>query len=205
MEISHASSIFLLTLFVFSTIGNKNSWSRANRFSLFLGISLIFELGSITTAAFGIHNFWIFKIFLIVELLYFNYFHRDILNSTIDIRGINAILIIALIISSILGFIFEFINPWFLTILIIYFIAQNGLILLSLFKQRSDNLLQQSQFWVCIGRLSYFMLIFFIFFGANIFNDLYKNVIFLNTFLVTNIVANFLRYSAYTKSLLVNG
>jgi hypothetical protein len=204
MEISHLSSFFLLFLLFFSAKANRSPLSIANKFTLFLAISFIFELGTIITAANAIHNIWILKIFLFVELVYFNYYHRGLLNSSIDIKIINLILIVITVLSVLMGFVFNYIEPWFLTIFILYFIAQNCFILLSLFKQRSETLLHQNEFWVTIGRLSYFILILFIFFGSKLFPSIWTDLVFLNTFLVVNIAANFIRYSAYLKSFLVN-
>ena len=204
MEISHLNSFILLGVFLISLFWNKNPFLKSKSFSVYLGISAIFEIVTIVTAMNGINNHWVLKIFLMVEFFYFNYLHLGTLSQNSKVTFSRISIIALMLISLVLGQLFNFVDRWFLIIVIFYFIAQNCLVLLILFRNNAEKLLNLGEFWISVGRLSYFILILFIIVGANHFESLNGNMIFMNTFLVVNIVANILRYSAYTKSMYLN-
>lgn len=204
MEISHINSFILLGVFLISLFWNKNPFLKSKNFSFYLGISVVFEIVTIATALNGMNNHWVLKIFLIVEFFYFNYLHFGTLNQNTKVTLSSITIMVLMIIALILGKAFNFLDRWFLIIVIFYFIAQNCLVLLILLRNKAEKLLNLGEFWISVGRLSYFILILFIIVGANHFESLNRNIIFMNTFLVVNIVANVLRYSAYTKSMYLN-
>lgn len=204
MEWHHLNSIFLVLTFLGILLFNRNELNELKRFNFFLGFSLIIEFVSIYTATNGWNNYWLFTLFLCVELIYFNSYHWKLLKSTKDIRIANYILFFSLTSSLVLVYITGYIRYWFFTLFIIYFIAHNLLILVALFREKTNQLLEQGQFWMANGRLTYYMLILFIFFGANLYEGINDNTLFQATFLIVNIVANFVRYSSYVKGFLLN-
>jgi len=205
VQLSFLNTLFLLITFLIGIkrfpVGKAPGSQLAKRaFLTFIGISLLFDSVSIFTSLNGIHNFWIFKVFLIVEVLFFQFYFKDFFGQMERVNRVLNILFVLILSFIGLSYVKEGFDSWYLIVLIVYFIIRSGLALIITFLHNEIHPLKSSIFWISLGRLVYYVLVLFIFIAPIIEKKIWSNTIFVLTFDGTIMGANFLRYLSYNRS-----
>lgn len=174
-------------------------------FLAFLSFSVIVEIISNIISHYQINNFFVFKFFLIIDLLFFTYlFAKNKLsyswstNFGILLGSILAILYFA---NFFIYYEFNF-SLLFFTSAILFLIIQSGIANLIIFKTFEFLPYKSSFFWIASARILYYLFILFIFVYPSIVRDSFNIKIFDYAFMLINAFANISLNLFYSKSLL---
>lgn len=171
-------------------------------FWYFIVFSTLFE--GVVFYAFLKHwnNLWMFKVFLVCDLLFFSwYFNRYLPFPKWKI--IFTIVIFAVLLVSELYIRISHrqnLNSIFYFTVFLFFIIQSGYIIIVTFENFEISILNNYAFWIAFARLFYFLSILFIYTYANITKDMYNNEFFKVANNTTNSVANIILNTLYGVS-----
>lgn len=174
-------------------------------FLYFVTFSIFVEISALITAFNGINNLKIFQSFLLVESLFFYWFLKKQFIDKYHILLISLVFIISGIIL--------FIAPFYITnnknVQSIFFISnalgfiiQSMLVLLIIFDNYENYILDNFLFWIFSARIIYFLIILFYFMTPVINGNGELRIKYGYVFSILHSFANFLCNLIYTKSFL---
>lgn len=200
LSISSVFLPFIVGLIFFKTLTKpqKFFWS-------FIAFSVLIEIVSSILSYRNINNFFVFKIFLFIDLLFFIMYFKK---CQLSYKWINFLGIMVVFLSLILGFLFPILNiaikfeSYFFISIFIYLIIQSGAVNIILFDESEELPFYNYNFWIASARLLYYLFVLFIYVYQSYSEVGFNDKIFNKTFLIINSVANVLLNLMYTKSFL---
>ncbi len=201
-------AILWLTMLVpiLSGIWLKNKLDKPTKFFvLFTVFSLLFDVLNTYIGIVYKDNQWLFKIFLICDLIFFVWYYHFVFDKPLWSISINIFFIITLITIEILTTHFQNLNlyaSWFHFMLFVFFIIQSAVAILKSFKVFENNIFVQPVFWISFGRLFYFLLIVFVFVYPKLIYKGIDNKLIATVNSFVNLFANFCLYTLYAIGIL---
>lgn len=170
------SILSLLIPLILGLLFYRSNGKPLNFFLWFIVFSSVFELISTTMVYNGINNHGMFKIFLIIDFLFFTWYFNNLTVYKIWMKITTLLIFVFLGLDGYnLIFLDGKLYPQviFLIPMFMYLILQSMYALTTLLKE--PELIQNSTFWIATGRLLYFLIIFSIYsynyFKPQSFND----------------------------------
>lgn len=175
-------------------------------FVLFVIFSLVVDIYNYYIGIVYNDNQWVFKIFLICELVFFAWFYHFIFEKPMWKLYINLIFVICLTLVELLSFFNAIINDyasWYHFLFFLFFIVQSAYATIYAFKTFENNIFHYPVFWISFGRLFYFSLISFVFVYPKLFYRAFDNTYHIWIMsLVLSLFANFCLYTFFSLGLL---
>ena len=190
----------LIGLVCFRTLDKLQKW-----FLGFIVLSALFEIVVSYTGRHGIHNVWLFKVFLFVDFVFFIWFVNKVTKYS-RWQWIFVALVVFFVFFS------EFYikrnepfnsnNSLLFVSFFLFFIIQSSQMIIFTFDDFDTDIRKNYVFWIAFARLFYFLIIVFIYIYPNFIENGYK-ITFLNkTNTTINMFANVLLNLIYGISFL---
>jgi len=206
--LSNISWLSVLIPWITGVIFRKNHNSLQKAFWYFISFSTVFEGFAGYLALNGIPNQFLFRGFLIIDLLFFTWFFYKIFTYP-KLLKVATILIIIFAIVGEFVIVFSKYNPKFVALFYIltffYFVLQCRQALQNEFNKLDISPFSNYVFWIAAGRLIYYLFILFAFIYPSFISNVYINKLFGDSFTSINSIANIILNLMYAASLYQNG
>lgn len=200
MTVIYLIWICMLLPFLYG-IWHIRNYDNINRgFIYFLGISFVFDVFNAYVGYFFKDNQWVFRMFLILDLVFFVWYYHNIFENPLWNLWINMLFIAVLVFTEVISSQFKSVNSlasWYHLLLFVFFIIQSALAIITTFKTYENNILKYPVFWISFGRLFYFLLIVFVFVYPRLVYKGLENKLIGDVNSYINIFANFCLYIMY--------
>lgn len=203
--LGYISSYSIILPFILGVLRFNKLLKHQKYFLFFLSFSVIVEIISNILNHYQINNFFVFKFFLIIDLLFFTYlFAKNKLSYSWSTNfGIVLGSILAMLYFANFFIYFEFnFSLLFFTSAILFLIIQSGIANIIIFQTFEFLPYKSSFFWIASARILYYLFILFIFVYPSIVRDSFNIKIFDYAFMIINAFANISLNLLYSKSLL---
>lgn len=171
----------------------------------FIVFSIIIEIISSVLSFNHINNFFIFKLFLLFDLLFFLVYFNAFKLSHKVINYLGCIVLVLSILMLILigNTSFTWLNEsYFFILIILFLIIQSGYVNIEVFDKSEMLPFKNMYFWIASARIIYYLFILFIFIYPSLIGNSFDNKIFDKAFFIINCVANVSLNIMYSKSFL---
>lgn len=199
-----SSSTILLPLILGFTYLEKIN--KPQKFFLgFLFFSLIFEIISIYLASQKINNIWMFRYFMILDLIFFFWFFQQSISLSLWFKIFLVLIILYEISIELYTHFYQTKNgflDYFFIISFLYSVTISGFVLTEIFDNLDLNPLSNYLFWIAFARIFYFLIILFIYVYPIVQKTSFENQSFLFIFKIINTVGNIICNIMYSKSFL---
>jgi len=158
-------------------------------FWIFIVFSCCFEFISDTYYFLHLNNMFLFKIFLVCDLLFISWFYFKAKSITLWLK-VSTILVICFSFLSFFPTLNLKLRSAFYITIFLFFIAQSAFILFSIFKNVEQNPFKDYLFWISFGRLFYFLIISIVFICSALFTKIFENELYQLIFHSSNSIGN---------------
>lgn len=190
----------LIGLIYFRRLENFQKW-----FWGFIILSALVEIVSSYFAQNDIPNLWIFKIFLILDFLFFVYLYAKKIKYPVWKKYVTAFVAAVLCISELFlknKFLYIQNDSLFFVSIFLFFILQSSFVIVAVFDDFEVDIRKNYIFWIAFARLFYYLIIVFIYVYPSFIENGYKIKLYNDTNLAINTFANILMNLIYGISLL---
>jgi hypothetical protein len=173
----------------------------------FIIFSIFIEIISSVLSFKHINNYFVLKLFLIFDSIFFLfYFYRFKLSHAIINYLGYFVLVLAILMQILMSNInFKWINEsYFFILIILFLIIQSGFVNIEVFDKSEMLPFKNMYFWIASARIIYYLLILFIFIYPSLIGNSFDNKIFDKAFFIINCIANVLLNIMYSKVFYAN-
>lgn len=174
--------------------------STSRVFLYFCVFSLFFDVFNTYIGEVYKDNRWVFKAFLVCDLLFFIWYYHKVFARPLWSIWINVVFAFGLIAVEFLSSWFPGLNDyanWYHFLMFLFFIIQSAYAILTAFSAYEDNIFRHPVLWISFGRLFYFLLIVFIFVYPKLIFKIMSNELIIQLGHYINIFANICMYILY--------
>jgi hypothetical protein len=162
--------ILLWCFMLLPVLAGIRQWKALNQISryfvLFCVFSLLFDLFNTYIGFVYNDNQWVFKLFLVCDLLFFFWYYHRVFEKPLWSPWVNIAFAAGLISMELLVIWQPQWNnyaSWYHLMMFMYFIIQSAYAILTAFSSFENNIFLHPVFWISFGRLFYFLIIVFVF------------------------------------------
>lgn len=169
-------------------------------FLYFCVFSLFFDVFNAYIGFVYNDNQWVFKVFLVCDLLFFVWYYHRVFARPLWSLWINVVFAVGLIVVEFLTLWFPAMNDfasWYHFLMFLFFIVQSAYAILTAFSVYEDSIFRHPVFWISFGRLFYFLVIVFIFVYPKLIYKIMSNALIIQLDNYINIFANVCMYILY--------